>query len=225
MTHETSSSSILKNTPAYAKIRQRKRAAHDWTTICDILDAGLVAHVGFIADGRPMVIPMAYGRIGECLYIHGASTTRIINEQNAAAMCFTVTLLDGLVLAKAAFNHSVNYRSVVAHGVARAVTSEVEYDAALTAMLNHALPGRSKEVRPMLEKERKATGIIAMDIDIASAKVREGMPGLEEDDQHLPIWTGIIPIATTLARPVRDERSLKKVDSPPSVNAARVKTG
>ena len=153
-----------------------KRARYDEKTIHDILDKGLVAHVGFIVGGRPVVMPMAYAREGDVLYLHGASKTRIVRATPQEPVCVTVTLIDGLVAARSGFHHSVNYRSGVVHGTARAVTDADEHDHALQLITEHLLPGRYEEIRPMTAQERKATGVIALTIEAASAKVRDGGP-------------------------------------------------
>jgi nitroimidazol reductase NimA-like FMN-containing flavoprotein (pyridoxamine 5'-phosphate oxidase superfamily) len=154
-----------------------------------------------------MVIPMAYGRDGETLYIHGASTTRIIRGMtDSAPACLTVTHIDGIVAARSGFNHSVNYRSVVVHGNVRHVPDPAEHEHALRIITEHLLPGRWQEVRPMLAKERKATGVLALPIDAASAKVRTGGPIDDEDDYRLPIWGGVIPIELRFRAPLSDRQ-------------------
>ena len=208
--------------PPYARVRQAKRARYDAPAVHAILDAGLVAHVGFIADGRPMVIPMAYGRDGDMLYIHGASTTRIIRDvAEGFPLCLTVSMVDGIVAARSAFHHSVNYRSVVVHGQAHHVTDPDGHDHALKVITEHLLPGRWAEVRPMLAKERKATGVLAMRIDTAATKTRTGGPVDDAADYDLPIWAGVIPVVTALGRPVDDNRVVEGPPCPPSLDAAR----
>lgn len=207
--------------PSYARVRQTKRAAYDRPSVHAVLDAGLVAHVGFVAEGRPMVIPMAYGRYGDTLYLHGASKTRIVAVTGGAPLCLTVTLVDGIVAARSAFHHSMNYRSVVVHGAGRLVTEEAEREAALRVITDHLLPGRWAEVRPMLAKERKATGVIALGIDAASVKRREGGPVEEPGDEALPIWGGVVPVTTALGRPVGD--GIGGAPPPLSVAAARAR--
>ncbi len=211
-------------TPPYAIARQKRRARYDEATIYAILDAGLVAHVGFIASERPMVMPMAYGRDGDTLFIHGASTTRIIKEvPERMPVCLTVTLVDGIVAARSAFHHSMNYRSVVVHGSARPVDNPEEHEQALRVITEHLLPGRWDEVRPILPKERKATGVLALSIEAASVKVREGGPIDEATDYALPIWAGVIPVTTALGRPIDDGRRAPGTGIPASFAAARLK--
>jgi len=210
--------------PAYAIARQRRRARYDEATVHAILDQGLVAHVGFVAAGRPMVMPMAYGRDGSTLYIHGASTTRIIKGVDVGCpVCLTVTLVDGIVAARSAFHHSMNYRSVVVHGGARHVTDAGEHEHALRTITEHLLPGRWTEVRPMLAKERKATGVLALPIEAASAKVRDGGPIDEDDDYDLPIWGGVVPVTTALGQAIDDGRNVAGTEYPGSLLAARRK--
>ncbi|SDD35862.1 hypothetical protein SAMN05421538_101449 [Paracoccus isoporae] len=207
--------------PAYAKARQPKRASYDEDVIHAILDEALVGHVGFIAHDRPMVIPMAFARIGRVIYLHGASKTRIVGLQGKP-LCMEVTRLTGIVAARSGFHHSVNYRSAVVHGTARAA-SEDEVGPALDAILNHLLPGRSGEVREMSARERKATGVLAMDIEHASAKRRSGPPVDEDADHDLPIWAGIVPITTALGTGISDNHVHEDLSEAASVTAARRK--
>ena len=207
--------------PSYAKARQAKRAVYDETVIHAILDNALVGHVGFIADGRPMVIPMAYARTGHVLYLHGASKTRIA-RLDSVPVCLEVTELTGIVAARSGFNHSVNYRCAIVHGTARIVTDD-EMDNALDAILDHLLPGRSQEVRPMSKQERKATGVVALDIEHASAKVRTGPPVDDEEDLRLPIWAGVVPVTTSLGIGMRDGHTPERLSEPDSIAAARKK--
>jgi nitroimidazol reductase NimA-like FMN-containing flavoprotein (pyridoxamine 5'-phosphate oxidase superfamily) len=210
--------------PGYAKIRQMNRGSYDADRARSILDAGLVGHVGFIADERPMVIPMAYAREGDRLYLHGASKTRIIKDNaEGVPMSMTVTLLDGLVVARSAFHHSVNYRCAIVHGTARLVTDEKEKEAALTAITDHLLPGRWDECRPMTAQELKATGVLALDMEHVSTKVRTGAPVDDDEDYELEIWAGVVPVVTALGQPHSDERVKPEVEAPPSVGLAKRK--
>lgn len=210
--------------PAYAKARQPRRAAYDTETINAILDAGLVGHVGFIVDGRPMVMPMAYGRDGTTIYLHGASKTRIVAcHKDGDPITMTVTLVDGIVMARSAFHHSMNYRSAVLHGRTRIVTNLTETELALRLITEHLLPLRWNEVRPMHDKERKGTGVIALEIEAASAKIRQGPPVDETDDHHLPIWAGVVPVTTGLGQPLGDGIGPAGVLPPPSAHLARKK--
>jgi len=212
----------MENIPKHAKVRVKKRAHYDQETVHAILDCGLVAHVGFTLDERPMVIPMAYARDGNTIYIHGAKAARIIKKNKSVSACLTVTLIDGLVIARSAFHHSVNYRSVVVHGSLRDVTDEAEKERALILVTNHLLPGRWDEVRPMNKKEFGATGVLALDIEAASAKIRTGPPVDDDEDYELPIWGGVLGVDTHLGTTETDSRSLTS-DEPNSVALARAK--
>lgn len=209
---------------SYGKIRYSTRAHYDRDTVFPILDCGLVAHVGFVLDSRPMVIPMAYVRIDETLYIHGAKAARIIKAgATTVPACLTVTHIDGLVVARSAFNHSVNYRSVVVHGEMRNVTDSVEKLQALKAVTNYLLPDRWDEVRPMTNKELQSTGMLAVDIETAAAKIRQGPPIDDDADYDLPIWAGVLPVAQTLDAPEVDPKLPAGIEAPASVAAARLK--
>jgi nitroimidazol reductase NimA-like FMN-containing flavoprotein (pyridoxamine 5'-phosphate oxidase superfamily) len=207
--------------PPYARMRQSKRAVEDRAEAYAVLDTGLVGHVGFIAEGRPMVIPMAYARIGDTLYLHGASKTRIMRMTGGAPLCLTVTRIDGLVVARSGFHHSVNYACVVVHGTGRAVTG-AEADAALDAVVDHLLPGRSGEVRGMTAQERKATGVIALDIDAITMKRRDGPPVDDAEDIAAGGWAGVLPVATVLGTGLADAHS-GAAPEPPSLARARAK--
>lgn len=209
--------------PAYAKIRYAKRKVEDNAVAHAILDQGLVAHVGFVMDGRPMVIPMAYARDGDRLYIHGASKTRVVAKTGGLPMCLTVTHIDGLVVARSGFNHSVNYRSCVVHGTARWVTDDAEFDRALQLVVEHLLPGRCSEIREPTAQEEKATGVLALDIEAMTVKVRGGPPVDEPEDRVLDLWSGILPISAALGRGVPDGHTPATKPEPASLVAARQK--
>ena len=209
--------------PRYNRVRYAKRAHYDQEAIHAVLDAGLVAHVGFIAEGRPMVIPMVYGRIGDVVYLHGASKTRAMTLGEGAALCLTLTLVDALVLARSGFNHSMNYRSVVLHGRGRAVTDARETLAALTAITDHALPGRTAELRAATAQELKATGVIALEVEAGSAKSRSGPPADDAEDIGLGGWAGLLPLAMVAGAPVPDTHSATGSAPPPSLAAARAR--
>lgn len=210
--------------PSYAKPYNATNAQSDEALIQQLIDAGLVAHLGFVADGRPMVVPLAYARDGQQIYLHGATKTRFLKLcRDKAPLCLTITLLDGLVVARSAFNHSVNYRSVMLHGHGRLVEDPAEKDKALDLLTNHLLPGRSQEVRPMLDKERKATGVIAFTIEAATAKTRSGPPTVAAEDQGLNLWSGILPITTAIARGVPDHYTSGEMAEPASLSKARQK--
>ncbi len=211
----------MTDTPAYARIRYAKRKVEDEAIAHAILDQGLVAHAGFVMDGRPMVIPMAYARDGGRLYLHGASKTRLIKATPGLPMCVTVTHVDGIVCARSGFNHSVNYRSVVAHGTARAVTEDAEFDRALQLITEHLLPGRYAEVRSAAPQEEKATGVIALEVEVMTVKVRSGPPMDDAEDQALEIWSGVLPVSLALGRGVPDGFTPPSRPEPASLSAAR----
>lgn len=182
-------------TPGTTVRRQADRGAYDAETIRAILDEGLVCHVGFVADGRPVVIPTAYARIGDEIVLHGAVASRMLRAlTRGIEICATVTLLDGLVLARSAFSSSMNYRSVVVMGRARAVTDHEEKRRALDALVEHLVPGRMSELRAHTEEEIRATVVVALPVREASAKIRTGPPHDKEADVSLPVWAGVIPL-------------------------------
>ncbi|NBN63360.1 pyridoxamine 5'-phosphate oxidase family protein [Microvirga tunisiensis] len=210
--------------PRYARVRNGRRADYDADAVHAILDAGLVGHVGFIHEDRPMVIPMAYGRDGSTLYIHGAGAARIVKALPAGApVTLAVTLIDGLVVARAAFHNSVNYRSAIVHGRVRELGDTAEAERALALITDHLLPGRWAESRPMTEKELKATGIIAIEIEHAAAKCRAGGPVDDESDLGLPVWAGVVPVMTALGVPLADASTPVSVRQPASLAASRRK--
>jgi nitroimidazol reductase NimA-like FMN-containing flavoprotein (pyridoxamine 5'-phosphate oxidase superfamily) len=196
--------------------RNAKRGAYDRAVVDAILDAGIVAHVGFVHDGQPFVIPMSYARDGDRLLLHGAGGSRLMRTLAAGApACVTVTLLDGIVLARSVFHHSMNYRSVVALGSARKLEG-AEKAAALEALVEGLVPGRSREARAPDRAELAATMILAFPLDEVSAKSRSGPPADDPADLELPIWAGTIPLALRPgpAEPAPDARG---VALPPSV--------
>ncbi|WP_413756245.1 pyridoxamine 5'-phosphate oxidase family protein [Streptomyces sp. MMBL 11-3] len=186
--------------------RSRERAAYDHEMVHAILDEGYVCHLGFVRDGAPVVLPTLYGRVGERLYVHGSTGSRPLRMAGQAdpglQVCLTVTHVDGLVLARSAFHHSINYRSVVVHGVAHQVTDPQEKRAALDALVDHVVPGRSRDSRPADTKELAATAVLRLDLGEVSAKLRTGGPNDEPEDLGLPYWTGVVPVRTTHGAPV-----------------------
>ena len=181
------------------------RGTADWHSIAKILDLGFTASVGFVVDGQPFVIPMLYGRSDRMLYLHGAAASRIMTKlDDGVPVCATVTLVDGLVLARSAFHHSMNYRSVLAFDIARAVTDVRAKIAALRCMSDHLLEGRWEDVRAPTKGELAVTTVLEMEIDEASAKVRAGPPIDDEADYHRPTWAGEIPLALTALTPISD---------------------
>ncbi|KAB1987187.1 pyridoxamine 5'-phosphate oxidase family protein [Streptomyces triticiradicis] len=186
--------------------RSKERAAYDRELVHAILDEGYVCHLGFVRDGAPVVLPTLYARVGERLYVHGSTGSRPLRMTGQAdpglPVCLTVTHVDGLVLARSAFHHSINYRSVVVHGVARQVTDPEERRLALDALVDHVVPGRSADSRPANAKELAATAVISLDLDEVSAKVRGGGPNDEPEDLSLPHWTGVVPLSKGYGAPV-----------------------
>jgi len=183
------------------------RGAFDRETVYAILDEGFVCHVGFVHDGQPFVIPTAYGRVGDTLYLHGAKASRMLKALAAGGeVCVTVTLVDGLVLARSAFHHSVNYRSVVVFGRARAVGDEGEKNAALEAFTEHVCRGRWADVRWPNAQELAATSVVAVPLAEASAKVRTGPPVDDEEDYALSVWAGVLPLRVAPGEPEPDPR-------------------
>jgi nitroimidazol reductase NimA-like FMN-containing flavoprotein (pyridoxamine 5'-phosphate oxidase superfamily) len=191
------------------------RGSHDWETINQILDAGFLAHVGFCVDGQPFVIPTLYGRDGEKLYLHGSAVSRMLRElETGTPTCVTVTLVDGLVLARSAFHHSMNYRSVVAFGSARKIADPERKVESLRIISEHIIPGRWADVRKPSEKELKATTVLEFSISEASSKVRSGPPLDDEIDYDLPVWAGVLPLEMTSRPPVADDKLIKGVTLP-----------
>jgi len=187
--------------------RLSKRAVYDQAQVRAILDEGFICHVGFVVDGQPYVIPTGYARSGDLLYIHGSTASRMLRELGQGApLCVTVTLVDGLVLARSAFHHSMNYRSVMVLGQARLVTDPEEKMAALSHFTNHIVPGRWDEVRQPNERELKSTAVLALALDEVSAKVRTGPPIDDEEDYALPVWAGVVPMRIESGEPAPDAR-------------------
>jgi len=187
--------------------RLPKRGAYDRETVYKILDEAFVCHVGFVADGQPYVIPTNYGRVGDTLYLHGAPASRMLRTlAEGIPVCITVTLIDGLVLARSAFHHSVNYRSVVVLGTAQLVTDSNEKMEAMHRFTEHIMRGRWDDIRIPTEHELKATTVLSLKLEEVSAKVRTGGPIDDEEDYALPVWAGVLPIAPVPQRPVPDTR-------------------
>jgi nitroimidazol reductase NimA-like FMN-containing flavoprotein (pyridoxamine 5'-phosphate oxidase superfamily) len=184
--------------------RLPRRAAYDRTTIHAILDEGLVCHLAFAAEGQPYAIPTAYARIGDHLYVHGSTASRTLRAAAGSPVCLTVTLIDGLVLARSAFHHSMNYRSVIVLGAAEEVADEDERLAAMRALVERIAPGRWTEIRQPNPQELKATTILRLSLAEASAKIRTGPPIDDQEDLPLPCWAGVVPLALTAAAPVPD---------------------
>jgi uncharacterized protein len=191
------------------------RGAYDRALIHSILDEGLICHVGFVADGRPFVIPTIHVRAGDRLYIHGSPASRMLKAlAGGVEVCITVTLVDGLILARSAFHHSMNYRSVVLFGEARAVDDPAEKARVLQVLAEHLVPGRWRDIRVPTSGELKATSVLSLPIDEASAKVRTGPPVDDEDDYALPIWAGVLPLSIAAGEPVPCPRLLPGIEPP-----------
>ncbi|MFF5188505.1 pyridoxamine 5'-phosphate oxidase family protein [Streptomyces sp. NPDC000345] len=186
--------------------RAAHKASYDRELVHSILDEGYVCHLGFVRDGAPVVLPTLYGRVGETLYVHGSTGSRPLRMTGQAdpglAVCLTVTHVDGLVLARSAFHHSVNYRSVVVHGLAYDVTDPEEKRAALDALVDHVVPGRAADSRPADKKELAATAVIRLDLNEVSAKTRTGGVNEEPEDLALPYWAGVVPLRKGYGTPL-----------------------
>lgn len=188
-------------------VREPDRGVYDRETLNSILDEGFLCHIGFVVDGQPYVIPTSYGRDGDVLYVHGSAASRMLrNLTQGIPVCVTVTLLDGLVMARSIFNHSMNYRSVVILGTASLVDDPEEKLKALRALSEHILPKRWDDVRQPNEKELKATSALRIPIEEFSAKVRTGPPIDDEPDYSFPTWAGVIPLEMHSGTPIRDQR-------------------
>jgi len=204
------------NTP----VRLAERARYDRATVHAVLDEALICHLAYVRDGRPVMIPTIHARVGERLYLHGstgASSSRAAAE--GVAVCVAATIIDGLVLARSAFHHSMNYRSVVVHGKARPVSDPVERSAALDAVVEHVWPGRSGGCRPPSRKELAATTVLALDLLEVSAKVRRGGVSDEPADMDGPWWAGIVPVAVSYGEPVAAQDLLPGRPAPTSARA------
>lgn len=197
-------------------VREPHRGAYDRETIYKILDEGFVCHVGFVVDGQPYVIPTLFARVGEAIYFHGSAASRMLRgAASGIPVCVTATLIDGLVLARSVFNHSMNYRSVVALGKAALVDDPEQKLEALHAFTEKIVPGRWNDVRQPSEKELKATSILRLPLTEVSAKIRSGPVIDDEEDYALPIWAGVVPLHLQAEAPIRDERCDPSISSPP----------
>ncbi|MFR9797346.1 pyridoxamine 5'-phosphate oxidase family protein [Streptomyces sp. MS06] len=203
--------------------RAPDRASYDEELVHAILDEGCVCHLGFVRDGAPVVLPTLYGRVGRRLYVHGSTGSRPLRAAGRTdpglPVCLTVTHVDALVLARSAFHHSVNYRSVVVHGIARAVTDPEEKRAALDTLVDHVVPGRANDSRPANGKELAATAVLRLDLDEVSAKARTGGVNDDPEDLTLPHWAGVVPLRKGYDTPVPDAR-LSPGTQPPDYLAA-----
>jgi uncharacterized protein len=198
------SSPPLSSTPRTTLRRHRERGQADRAALYAVLDAGLICHFGVVADGDPVVLPTAYGRDGDTLYLHGSSANGAFWAAAGQRVCVTVTHMDGLVAARSVFSHSVNYRSAVIFGTATIVSDEDERRQALRLITDHLIPGRWAAARQPTAKEMAATSVLSLPLAEASVKVRDGMPGDEPEDRELDVWAGVLPIAVTFGEPVPD---------------------
>ena len=196
--------------PATDRTRLRRlpaRGAFDRASIDAILDEALICHIAFVADGQPYAIPTGFARVGDTIYVHGSSASRMVRAlAGGLDLCLTVTLVDGLVLARSAFHHSMNYRSVVVLGKARLVEDAGEKSDALRHFTEHIAPGRWSALRPVSDQELKATAVLALPIAEASAKVRTGPPIDDEEDYGWPVWAGVVPLSFSRGEPIADRR-------------------
>jgi nitroimidazol reductase NimA-like FMN-containing flavoprotein (pyridoxamine 5'-phosphate oxidase superfamily) len=192
-----------------------KRGHYDRETIYQILDEALICHVGFAEKKQPYVIPINFARVGDAIVLHGAKASRLLKHVEAGhPVCVEATIVDGLVLARSVFHHSVNYRSVVLFGAGRTVEDEREKLAALEAITEHLIPGRWREARRPNRRELNATSVVSIKIDQASAKVRSGPPGDDPEDYALPVWAGLLPMQERPLSPVRDELMTQDIPVP-----------
>lgn len=196
-------------------VREAHRGAYDRETIYKILDEGFVCHVGFSVDGQPYVIPTLFARVGDAIYFHGSAASRMLrNVSDGIPVCVTVTLTDGFVLARSIFNHSMNYRSVVAIGKAALVEAPEEKLKALHAFTEKIIPGRWNDARQPNEKELKATSILCLPLTEVSAKTRVGPPEDDAPDYAIPVWAGVIPLSLAPGAPIRDEKCDPSIPTP-----------
>lgn len=205
-------------------MRLPDRAVYDVERIHAILDEAFVCHVGFVLDGQPYVIPTAYARAGNQIYFHGSAASRMQRSlARGLPVCVTVTLVDGLVLARSAFHHSINYRSLVILGTARLVDDPAEKLEALRCFTNHVIAGRWEQVRPPNEKELRATNVLALSLDEASAKVRAAPPKDDEEDLAIPAWAGVVPLQNHWGQPVPDDHVSPSAARPDPAKFERVR--
>jgi nitroimidazol reductase NimA-like FMN-containing flavoprotein (pyridoxamine 5'-phosphate oxidase superfamily) len=207
------------STPSYSPTertqvkRRSQRGVYDKAQVHAILDEGFICHVGFVMEGQPYVIPTAYARLDEQIYNHGSPASRLMKGKEVD-VCLTVTLVDGLVLARSAFHTSINYRSVVVVGKARLVTDVIEKWQALRCFTNHVIDGRWEQAKQPTEQELKATSVLSLPLEEVSAKVRTGPPIDDDEDYALPVWGGVVPVVQTLGQPVPDGRVLEGIAAP-----------
>jgi nitroimidazol reductase NimA-like FMN-containing flavoprotein (pyridoxamine 5'-phosphate oxidase superfamily) len=194
----------LSSTPRTALRRHRERGRTDRDDLYAVLDAGLICHLGVIANGVPRVLPTGYGRLGDLLYLHGSSANATFMAGGGQEVCVTVTHLDGLVCARAVFNHSMNYRSAMIYGVARLLTDPAERTAALRTITEHLTPGQWSYARQPNKKELATTSVLELPLTEASVKIRTGSPSDEPEDYAMDVWAGVVPVTTTFGEPQPD---------------------
>ncbi|MEV2265500.1 pyridoxamine 5'-phosphate oxidase family protein [Nonomuraea africana] len=195
---------MLSTTPRTTLGRENHRGSTDRNDLYEVLDTGLICHLGVVVNGHPMVVPTGYGRIGDTLYLHGSTGARSLRAGQGSQVCVTVTHLDGLVLARSVFNHSVNFRSAIIYGEARLVTDEQERLDGLRALTEQLAPGQWDYARRPTRKELAATAVLALSLEEASVKLRAGAPEDEKEDYALPIWAGVLPMVSSWGAPVPD---------------------
>ncbi|MBB5628242.1 pyridoxamine 5'-phosphate oxidase family protein [Sphaerisporangium krabiense] len=210
---------MLSTTTRTTLTRAKDRGRTDRAELYAVLDAGLICHLGVVVDGSPRVIPTGYGRIGDTLYVHGSTGAASLRAAAGPGdVCVTVTLVDGLVLARSVFHHSMNYRSAMIFGAARVVEDDDERLASLRAITEQLAPGQWDAVRGPSRKDLAATTVLAVPLDEASVKMRQGPPGDEEEDYALPVWAGVLPLRTTWGEPVPDPALREGIPVPPHIS-------
>jgi nitroimidazol reductase NimA-like FMN-containing flavoprotein (pyridoxamine 5'-phosphate oxidase superfamily) len=210
----------MQPTPRTKLSRRPERGTYDRETVYAILDEALICHIGFALEGQPYVLPTTHARLDDRLYVHGSIASRMLKTlRGGVPVCVTVTLIDGLVLARSAFHHSMNYRSVVVLGTATEVTDPEHKRRAFNALVEHVVPGRSAQVRGASDQELNATSVLCVPITEASAKVRTGEPVDSEEDYALPCWAGVVPVALRAQTPIADSRLAPGVPVPREVAA------
>jgi hypothetical protein len=220
----TTQSQTLSATERTRLRRHSERGQTEYADLLAVLDAGMICHLGVVVNGAPLVLPTAYGRIGDTLYLHGSSANRSLHAADGHEVCVTVTHLDGLVCARAVFSHSVNYRCAVVFGTAHIVTDEDERLAGLRAVTEQLIPGRWDAVRSPTRKELAATSVLAVSLGEASVKIRTGPPGDEPEDLDLPVWAGVVPMTMSFGVPEPDP-ALRPGITPPDHIRARAGSG
>ncbi|MEV0232572.1 pyridoxamine 5'-phosphate oxidase family protein [Nonomuraea sp. NPDC050786] len=205
---------MLSTTPRTTLGREKQRGSTDRNDLYEVLDTGLICHLGVVVNGHPMVVPTGYGRIGETLYLHGSTGATSLRAGDGSDVCVTVTHLDGIVLARSIFNHSVNYRSAIIYGPARLVTEPDERMEGLRALSEQLAPGQWDYVRRPSRKELAATSVLALSLEEASVKIRRGAPKDEEEDYDLPVWAGVLPLVTSWGEPEPDPVLPEGINAP-----------